>query len=805
MHLESAYANNSRKYVGQSIKIREGPNLLTGRAIFTDDLKFPNMLYVSFLRSPYAHARIKEIEVGDAMNAKGVSLVLTGEDIDNECYSPSMKNAKPYKRFGLARGKVIYAGEPVAAVLASDRYAAEDALDLIRVEYEPLPVILETSEALKSGATLIHDEMPDNVYYATHFESGSISSVFRNTDYLLEETFSNSSYTGSPIECRSCIADFNPYTRELKVWLPNQLIHSLKTMLSIWLKIPEHLISVESPQVGGAFGTKCGGFPEEVVVCALSMIVGRPVKWTETRTENLMSSVQMHEIAHNVQVAFDNTGKILGLSDKIVANIGSYATIGNFEPVTHSWTYLPGPYHIPNMLVDVKCVATNKGPFGAVRGFGRILGSFTIERVIELISRKLGIDPLEVRIKNTIKPNSFPYVSVTGEYYDNNDFIGCLQRTGDKFGYIKWRKFQTELKKQGKFVGIGISTSIGPSGLDATKTQGIPGWESVWMRMDPSGKVTIATGLCAQGQSHSTVLSQIAADILGVGIDEIKVIEGNTESTPYGLGTWSDRSAVAGGTATMHAAKLLRDRIIRIASYRFQVSPVDIVLEGSRAHSKSQWNKFLTFADIAWMAYYQVDLLPPNSEPGLEVTGRFVPPNIIYPDESGRRNESPTYSNSCHMAAVEVDIETGKVNVLQYASVHDAGTVINPAIVEGQSLGCLAQGLGVSLYEELCYNQSGQMVASTFTDYIIPSVDVIPVRLEIILNETPSSIESGFRGGGQSGSMATPAAIINAIDDALDGSVGIINRIPMSQERVWELVSKNKALYSTLGREKVGV
>jgi aerobic carbon-monoxide dehydrogenase large subunit len=787
MQTAATTLTETEKYVGKNVKIKEGPDLLAGRATFTDDMKLSGMTYVSFLRSPYAHAKINKIDIGRALRAKGVLFVLTGKDVTYECYSPSMKGVRPYTRYALPRDKVIYAGEPVAAVVTTDRYSGEDALEMIDVEYEPLPVVREADEALKADAPKVHEEMSDNLYYETHFETGNVERSFENADYTVEQTFSNGGYTGAPIECRSCIASFNPASQTLKVWLPSQLIHPLKSMLSSWLHIPEHLITVYSPQVGGGFGTKCGGFPEEVITCAISMMTGRPAKWNESRSENMMSSVQLHEIVHHTRVAFDKRGTILALSDRIVANIGSYATVGNFEPVTHSWTYLPGSYIIPNMKVDVYCVATNKGPFGAVRGFGRTMGSFTIERVLEIISQKLGIDPLEIRLRNVIKPNALPYLSATGEYYDNNGFLDCLERNRRAFKYEKWREFQSSSKRKGRLVGIGVSTSLGPSGLDTIKTQGIPGWESVWMRMDPSGKFTIASGLCANGQSHSTILSQIAADILSVGIDDIRLIEGDTDSTPYGMGSWSDRSAVAGGVATMHASKKLRERIVRIASAILDVSSDEVILRGGKAISIRD-SRSVTFAEIAQTAYYRTDKIPLDMEPGMEVVGMFVPPNIRYPDESGRRNESPTYSNSSHMVALEVDPETGKVVILQYTTIHDAGTAINPGILEGQAEGCLAQGLGIALTEELGYDSSGQMIAPTFMDYLIPSADVIPSNVEIKLLETPSSVEGGFRGGGQSGSMATPGAIANAVQDALGVQA---NDIPLSPERIWRLMKSS--------------
>jgi carbon-monoxide dehydrogenase large subunit len=780
--------NRRIRFVGERVKIIEGPLLVTGKGKFTEDLNFPNTLHIAFLRSPFAHARVKRIDVSDALKIKGVVSALSGKDLGYECYSPQLKDAKTYKRYALAKNKVIYAGEPVAAVVAEDRYTAEDALELIQVEYEPLPVFLDAEEALESPP--IHEDMPDNIYYHYSFQSGDVEKAFKSADKILKEKFENSSYTGAPIECRSCVAMYNHYTSELKVWVPNQLIHVLRTLLSHWLGLPENKISIYSQHIGGAFGTKCGGFPEEVVTCAGAMMVNRPVKWSESRRENLTSSVQVHEITHNIEVAFNNDGTILGLKDRIVANIGAYATVGNYEPVTHSWTYMSGCYKIPNIKADVYCVATNKGPFGAVRGFGRIMGAFTIERIMNLIARELGIDPVVVRLRNMLTSESFPYKSPTGMYYDKNSFVEIFQLALEKFDYYKWRETQKRLRNEGKRIGIGISHSFGPSGLDASKTQGIPGWELIRMRMTPTGRVTIFTALCPHGQSHVTILSQIAADELGISMDDITVIHGDTDSTPYGVGTWADRSATAGGAAVIDAAKRLKKKIAMIAAYNLGTTPDKIKVEDGKAFVADEPSKQLSYADIAHIAYYRSDLMPAELEPGLEVIGVFKPPNIHLPDEKGRRNESPTYSSSVHFAAVEVDVETGEVKVLRYLTVHDSGIVINPAIVEGMVIGCVAQGLGVSLLEEIRYSHSGQPLSSTFMDYLLPSADFVP-KIEVVTYETPSSVLGGFRGAGQSGSMATPAAIFNAVEDALaDLNIRLVNKLPLTPERLWQAVRK---------------
>jgi carbon-monoxide dehydrogenase large subunit len=540
-------SDRAHKYIGARLRTKEGLRLVTGKGVFTDDVKLPNMLRATFLRSPYAHARIKKIDVTNASRMRNVVLAITGEDARFECYSASVGNEALYKRYALTTDKTIYAGEPVAAVVAEDPGTAEDALDLIDIDYEPLPVVLDVEDALKPNAPRVHEEMRDNVYWRYHYDFGNGEGVATKAAYVLEERFTNAGYTGAPIETRSCLASYNQFTGELDVWVNNQLIHPLKTLLSGWLNIPEHLITLQVQDIGGAFGTKCGGFPEEVATCVLSILTKRPVKWTESRRENMLSSAQVHEITHDVRVEVDKNGLLMGLDDKITANIGAYAGVGNFETVTHYWMYLPGPYKLPRYSVDVCCVATNKGPFGPVRGFGRIMGSFVIERVMDLVAKRIGLDPAELRQRNMIRSSEFPYTLVTGMHYDKNRFVECFEKAIQEFGYSGWREKQAKLRRHdGRRIGIGISQSIGPSGLDASRSQGIPGWETIWMRMDPKGKITVATGLCAHGQCHETMLSQIAAEELSVDIDDVLVIHGNTRATPYSLGTWSDRSGTWG-------------------------------------------------------------------------------------------------------------------------------------------------------------------------------------------------------------------------------------------------------------------
>ncbi|MDA4131172.1 MAG: xanthine dehydrogenase family protein molybdopterin-binding subunit [Thaumarchaeota archaeon] len=780
-------------YSGLELKRKEDPRFLTGRSTFVDDIQLPHMLYAAFLRSPYAHAIVKNVDPSDALTTKGVESVLIGSDGNWTAITPHIVGMKPYTRHALARGKVRYSGEPVAVVLARDRYLAEDGLESIHVDYDPLPVVASASDATKPNAPLVHEAWGDNVYLHYNHEFGNAIDALSKADLVFSETFKSSRYTGTPIEPRAILASYDPFDQMLTVWSATQMAHGFRSITSTLLGIPENRMHVIAPDVGGAFGIKTAGTPEDVMVCALAMKTGKPVKWIETRTENLLSSVHCHELVHDIEAGFSKSGKFLALRTKVTADIGAYTTIGGFEPVTHSWYYLPGQYDLPNYSVDVSCIATNKAPFGAVRGFGRVVGAFVMERVMEIAARKLGIDPAEIRYLNMIKPRDFPYTSVTGMYLDNNSFVECTQKALAFFDYKRWREEQKRLaKEEGRFVGIGISSSIGPSGLSASKTQGLPGYEPVRMALDPSGRATVYTGVCPHGQGHETILSQLAADQLGILFEDVTIVHGDTGSTPYSLGTWSDRSAVAAGTATILAAQKIRQKAIRIASHLLTIPEEELILSGGKVLSAKNPSIFMSLAEIGRIAYYRNDQLPPGMEPGLEFISVFDPKNVISQDAQGRRNESPTYSNSAHIAAVEVDPSTGSTKILRYVIAHDSGFVINPAIVDSIIHGCIAQGIGAGLCEELVYDKEGQLLTSSFMDYIIPSAEMIP-PIDIIRVETPSpSTIIGFRGAGQSGSMATPAAIANAVEDALIPLGITIDQMPLTEQRIWEKIQRTQ-------------
>jgi aerobic carbon-monoxide dehydrogenase large subunit len=777
------------KYSGLELRRKEDPRFISGHGNFVDDIKLPNMLYAAFARSHLAHARIKNVDLSQARSIPGVELILIGRDSKYTALRPHITNMKQYVRYALAKDFVTYEGEALAVVVAKDRYTAEDAAEAIQVDYEPLPTITDAFEAMKKESPRVHEDWSDNLFVHYNHDFGEADrALAEQSDIVFSESFRSARYTGSPIEPRSMVSSYDTYASTLLVYVSTQMAHGYRSITAELLGIPENRVRVITPDVGGAFGVKTAGTPEDVIICALSTELGRPIKWTETRTEEFLSLNHCHEIVHEVRAGFSKTGKLIALKTKIVADAGSYVTLGGFEPVTHSWYYLPGQYKIPNYSVDVSCVATNKGPFGAVRGFGRVVGAFVIERVMDIAARKLGIDPAEIRYRNLVTPSDFPYHAPTGMFLDKNSFLECLNKTVETFDYDWWRKEQARLRKMHRYVGIGLASALGPSGLSASKSQGLPGFEQVRIAMDPEGKVTLFTGVCSHGQGHETVLAQLAADEIGINIEDVTVSFGDTSSAPYGFGTWSDRSAVAAGTASVIASRKLKEKLLRIGAHMLGLSDEEVKLLDGKIVNKSDYSVSKSLAEVARAAYYRTDQLPSGMEPSLETIGIFDPPNVIPQDQTGRRNESPTYSNSSHMAVVEVDPENGQVKLLKYGLVHDSGFLINPAIVDGIIQGCVAQGVGTALFEQLSYTSDGQLASSTFTDYLIPTAETMP-PIELLHLETPSpSTVFGLRGAGQSGSMATPAAIANAVEDAISPFGGKVNELPLTQERVWRII-----------------
>jgi len=778
-------------YVGASVRRKEDPGLVSGRIPYVDDITLPKMLYLALVRSPYAHAQLKSIDVEPA-KMEGVVMILTGNDLKLETsplpYPITLPFLREAKVYALATDRVRYVGEPVAAVVAEDRYSAVDAAERVVVEYDPLPAVVDPEEALKNSAPKLYDDWPDNV--RMYFKIGNdIGDVFKNADHVVEAKLRSHRQSASPIETRSIAASYDKITGFMTVWVSTQRPHAFRTVLADALKLPESRIRVIKPAVGGSFGMKSPLYPEEFLVPYLSMKLGRPVKWSETRTENLTSSTHSRDQVHYIKMGLRKDGKILALQDRIIADMGVAHPMGQGHSPLTTGIFLPGPYDIKNLFVEIFGVVTNKPSYGAYRGFGKSDSTFIMERFLDIVARRLHLDPVKLRHINFIRPEDFPYTSATGCLYDSGRYSDVLNKALRLADYDYWRARQKELRKEGRLIGIGVAYMLEPASAAVPNTL-IGNYEVATVRIDPSGKVTLLVGTASQGQGHETTLAQVLADYLGARIEDITVVEGDTLACPYGLGTFSSRNAAAAGPAVILAAKEVRKRLLKVASKVMNLPISRLYVKDSAVHVKSH-DRSVSFAELARVAYTRPYEVSPEGGASLEATKYYTLPKMQFtPDEKGRMNLNSTYPNGAFVTIVEIDPETGKVEVKKVVVVHDCGNVINPMIVEGQIHGGIAQGVAGAIYEELRFDASGQPLISNFVNYLVPTAAEIP-QIEVAHHVTPSPwIPGGFKGMAEGGAVGTPPAIMNAVYDALAPFGVEITEGPMSPERVWSYISK---------------
>ncbi len=683
--------------LGKPVRRKEDLRLITGAGSYIDDIKLPGMLYAAFLRSPYAHGKIMKIDVTQALRYHGVKLALTGDDIFGlvkplpvDSYPKRLKVPKHYP---MAYQRVRYMGEPVAAIVASDPYSARDALELVELDVEPLPVSIDPEKAAQTEATLLHEDLGDNIGYTYRREGGDVEGSFKQADLVLSETFRIQRLAPIAIESRGVIANYEGPSGFLTVWTSTQIPFIVRKHLADALGFPANLIRVIAPEVGGGFGSKLNFYGEEVIVSLLAMKLRKPVKWIEDRRENLLSTIHGRDQIHHVEVAVRKDGTILALKDKIYADMGAYYQLSTPFVPTLTVRMLLGCYKITNCYFDCSMVLTNKMATDAYRGAGRPEATYIIERIVDIVATELKMDPADVRFRNFIQPHEFPYKTPTGLEYDSGNYPESLRKALEIIQYDKFRREQTELRKGGRYAGIGISSYVEICGIGPTI------YESASVRVDPSGKITVLTGTSPHGQGHETAFAQLCVTELGVDYDDVVVLHGDTAIVPFGEGTFGSRSAVIGGTALLLSLRKIRDKLVRIAAHELKANPEEVEYQEARAFQKSNPENTLTFAQLAEAAY-DVSKLPKDLEPGLEAMSFFDPANYTYPFGT-------------HAATVEVDVETGFVKLLRYISVDDCGRVINPILVEGQIHGGVAQGVAQALLEEMVYNEEGQLLTST--------------------------------------------------------------------------------------------
>ncbi|MEK7210005.1 MAG: xanthine dehydrogenase family protein molybdopterin-binding subunit, partial [Candidatus Binatota bacterium] len=752
-------------------------------AHYVDDINLPNTLHVAILRSPYAHARIKAIHVEEALKYPGVVAVITGKDIRDRVGLVPVASENPSlrvpKHYVLAVGKVCFVGEGVAAVVAEDRYTACDAVDLIRVDYEPLPVVSDPEQALATGSPVIHSEWPDNVAFRWTLKQGNLARAFKEAHKIVKQRLVHQRLAPIALEPRGVLARYLPGEKELTLWSSTQIPHLLKTQLSLMLKLPENHVRVIAPEVGGGFGSKLNVYAEEGLLGYLAMKHNRPVKWIEGRRENIQATIHGRGQVGAVEVAVKKDGTILGLEYKVIADIGAYHQLltPGIPPLTG--LMLSGAYKIPAIGTEVTGVFTNKMATDAYRGAGRPEATYVVERMMDRAARELGMDPVEIRRKNFPKPKEFPFKTATGLLYDSGNYQAALDKALKLVGYEKWRREQKKLRKEGRYLGIGLSTYVEICAMGPSAAMPAGGWESGTVRVEPTGKVTVLTGVSPHGQGQETSFAQIVADEMGVELDDITVIHGDTAVVASGIGTFGSRATAVGGTAVLQAAQKVMEKAREIAAHLLEADPGDLAFLEGRFSVKGVPKKWITIQQIALEAHIAKNL-PKKMEPGLSATSVFEPANFTFPFGT-------------HVCVVEVDPKSGGIEIKKYVAVDDCGKVINPLLVDGQVQGGIAQGLGQALYEEVVYDENGQILTGSLMDYALPKAVDIP-WLELARTETPTPVNPlGVKGVGEAGTIGSTPAVVNAVVDALS-PFGVTHiDMPLKPEKIWRLCQANEA------------
>ena len=772
------------KTVGARIKRREDPRLIQGLAHYVDDIKLPDTLHVAILRSPYAHARINAIDTAAAQNLPGVKAVVTGDDIKDTIGGIPCAATDPEGFPGikvphhpvLATDKVRFVGEPIAAVAATDAYIARDALDLIEVDCDLLDAVNSADAALAEGAPVLHEDWDDNLAFTWQIAGGDIDAAFAEADHIVSQRIDHQRLVPNPIETRGVLAQYTRGKDQLTLWSSTQIPHLLRTQLSIMLDMAENHVRVIAPEVGGGFGCKLNVYAEEALIGHLAKQLDQPVKWIESRRENFLHTIHGRDQVGQVELAVNSDGAILGLKYTVTADVGAYYQLLTPAIPTLTGLMLCGSYTFQNVQMDLTAAFTNKMATDAYRGAGRPEATYLIERMIDIVAHDLDLDPLDVRRKNFIGKDAFPHETGTALAYDSGDYTAALDRALKMADYDALRQQQADLRARGRYLGIGFSTYVEICGMGPSAAMPAGGWESSTVRVDPTGKVTVLTGVSPHGQGQETTFAQLVADGLGVDLEDIRIIHGDTDAVQYGIGTFGSRATAVGGTAMVHAMGKIKDKVIKIAAHLMESNPQDIVLEDGKYSVHGAPESGLSLAEIAQVAHVGVGL-PPETEPGLAESHFFEPPNFTYPFGT-------------HIAVVEVDADTGEVDLQRYIAVDDCGNIINPLIVEGQVHGGIAQGVGQALYEEAIYDATGQMLTGSFMDYALPKAHDFP-RFELDNTVTPSPVNPmGVKGVGEAGTIGSTPAIANAVIDALK-PFGVRHiDLPLRPEKLWKLMQE---------------
>jgi aerobic carbon-monoxide dehydrogenase large subunit len=775
-------------YIGASVERKEDARLLRGETRWVDNMTLPGMLWMAVVRSPYAHAKIKNVDLSRALSAEGVVAAFSGAELADEwagslpCAWPVTGDCRIPQHRPLTADKARFAGDGVAVVVAESRALAKDAVELVEVDYEPLAAVTDVAEAVSESAPLVHDEYDENHAYTWTLQNGEVDRLFAEAAVTVKEHYRQQRLIPNAIEPRSVLVQPVLATGEYTMWSATQVPHIARVTLSGTTGIPETKLRVIAPDVGGGFGSKLNVYAEEALCLVLARRLGLPIKWTEERSENYVATIHGRDVLQDIELAATAEGKITAVRVRLTAAMGAYMQlVSPGIPLLGAWLYA-GTYDVEGYDFECVGVFTNTTPTDAYRGAGRPEATYAIERAMDALARELNKDPVEVRRLNFI--TEFPASLASGLEIDSGNFHASLDKALELVDYEGFRREQAERRERGdsKQVGIGFSTYVEMCGLAPSRIlgairYGAGGWDAATVRCLPTGSVQVLIGTSPHGQSHVTTFSQIAADQLGVPIENVEVLHGDTTVIPLGMDTYGSRSLAVGGVALYQATEKVKAKARRIAAHQLEVAEDDLEYEGGRFTVKGT-DKSMTVTDAA-LAAWTAHNLPEGIEPGLEDTAVYDPPNFSWPA-------------GCHIAVVEIDTETGAVDLTRYVAVDDVGTVINPMIVDGQVHGGIAQGVAQALFEGAVYDEEGNLLTGSMTNYLVPSAVELP-NFELERTENPSPTNPmGVKGVGETGTIASPAAVMNAVVDALSPfGVGDIE-MPASPERVWTAIQEGK-------------
>lgn len=766
----------TEKLVGKSIRRREDPRFLTGTATYVEDLKLPDLHHAIIVRSPHAAARIRSIGTAAAEALPGVVAVFTGKDVAGVGGVPcgvTLPDLKIPRHHVLAQDRVYFVGHPVAVVVATGRYIARDAADLVEVDYDPLPAVADPEKALAAGAPVVHPEFGSNVAFVYEQAGGDAEAAFAAADVVVKQRIVSQRLIPTAMETRGVVAQWDPGKKQVTLWSSTQIPHLMRSLVAGMLGIAENDLRVIAPDVGGGFGSKLNVYSEEALIAFVAMKIGKPVKWIESRRENYMCTIHGRGHVDFYEIAANKDGTIVGLKVKLIQDLGAYHQLLTPLIPVLSVLMLPGLYRFKNVKAELVGVFTNAVPTDAYRGAGRPEATHAIERIVDMLAAELKIDPIEIRLKNFIHNEEFPFTTGTGMLYDSGNYSAPVHKAMEMVGYQAVREEQKAARAAGRLMGIGVSTYGEVCAMGPSAAMPAGGWESATVRVEPSGKVTVLTGISPHGQGEETTFAQIVADELGVGLDDIRIVHGDTAVVQYGIGTFGSRNSAVGGAALYEALQDIKAKVTKFGA--MMLGTDDVLFEDGVCRSPSL-GKSVTLQQVAGQAYLATKL-PAHTDPGLSATKFWEPPNFTFPF-------------GAHICVTEVDRDTGAIEIKRYVCVDDCGKILNPLLVSGQVHGGVAQGLGQALWEQAVYDEDGQLVTGELMDYAIPKATMMP-WIESAHTETPSPVNPlGVKGVGEAGTIGCSPAVVNSVVDALS-PLGVKHiDMPLTPEKICNLIQQ---------------